>query len=121
MQVGDRVRYTLRAENGRYGSVWTGVSIVDTLPQGLEIDLDSIYLVGPDGSTRPASAQSTRNRAHPEARAIGQAERRAPEKGGGRGTAPTRYPTPRKPGRLANLAQRSPEQRSQPARYFWFA
>lgn len=56
VQVGDRVRYTLRAENGRYGSVWTGVSIVDTLPQGLEIDLDSIYLVGPDGSKKALDA-----------------------------------------------------------------
>ncbi|WP_059004556.1 isopeptide-forming domain-containing fimbrial protein [Bittarella massiliensis (ex Durand et al. 2017)] len=56
VQVGDRVRYTLRAENGRYGSVWTGVSIVDTLPQGLEIDLDSICLVGPDGSKKALDA-----------------------------------------------------------------
>lgn len=56
VQVGDRVQYTLRAENSRYGSVWTGVSIVDALPQGLEIDLDSIYLTGPDGSKKALDA-----------------------------------------------------------------
>ncbi|MCQ4950672.1 hypothetical protein, partial [Bittarella massiliensis (ex Durand et al. 2017)] len=56
VQVGDRVQYTLRAENSRYGSVWTGVSIVVALPQGLEIDLDSIYLTGPDGSKKALDA-----------------------------------------------------------------
>ncbi|SCJ40204.1 fimbrial isopeptide formation D2 domain [Anaerotruncus sp. 2789STDY5834896] len=52
VQIGDRIRYVLRAENSRDGSVWTGVTITDTLPQGLDIDLDSIYLTGPDGSRK---------------------------------------------------------------------
>ena len=48
---GDEVLYTITAENRRPGSLWGGVAITDVLPAGVNIDVRSIRLNGPDGVT----------------------------------------------------------------------
>ena len=48
--VGDRVQYTLTARNKTAHSQWDNVVLSDRLPASLTIDLDSVGLVGPDGT-----------------------------------------------------------------------
>lgn len=48
-RVGDVIRYEVTAKNVRAGSQWRDVVIFDALPEGLEPDLKSAVLVGPDG------------------------------------------------------------------------
>ncbi|MGI6094227.1 MAG: isopeptide-forming domain-containing fimbrial protein [Lachnospiraceae bacterium] len=56
-QVKDKILYSLKARNAKYGSVWTGVRILDKIPAGLNVDTDSIYLVDPNGVPTKLSAE----------------------------------------------------------------
>lgn len=49
--VEDRITYTIKVENLKEGSLWKEVAIRDRLPQGLELDTDSMYLTKPNGET----------------------------------------------------------------------
>ncbi len=49
VKVGDTIRYGIKVENRRYGSVWTGVRITDQIPEGLTVDPNTIYLIDPSG------------------------------------------------------------------------
>ena len=56
--VGDTVRYVLTAENTKASSLWKDVVFFDKLPQGMEIDTNSIALVDPQGNTHSVGAQA---------------------------------------------------------------
>ncbi len=49
VKAGDTIRYGIKVENRRYGSVWTAVRITDRIPEGLTIDPNTIYLIDPSG------------------------------------------------------------------------
>lgn len=49
-QAGDRIAYTLTAQNHGKNSVWRDVVLFDKLPEGLRIDTASLELTKPDGS-----------------------------------------------------------------------
>lgn len=51
-KVGDTILYTLRAVNKTPHSQWDNVVIQDQIPASLTIDLDSIVLIGKDGSVQ---------------------------------------------------------------------
>lgn len=54
--VGDTLQYTIKVQNDKYGSVWTGVRITDVIPEGLTVKTDSLVLHKPDGTETPISA-----------------------------------------------------------------
>lgn len=49
VKVGDMIRYGIKVENRRYGSVWTAVRVTDQIPEGLTVDPNTIYLIDPNG------------------------------------------------------------------------
>ncbi len=64
--VGDRIAYTITVTNIVPGSIWKDVSIGDILPEGLEVQLDSIALLSPQGQMR-----SLKDVYNPQKRQIG--------------------------------------------------
>lgn len=53
LQVGDRLTYDIEVENKKPDSVWKGVVVKDTLPEGVDIVPGTIELVKPDGTVVP--------------------------------------------------------------------
>lgn len=47
LYVGDEVTYRIRIQNYMAGSVWRGIGVADTLPEGLELVAGSMKLYGP--------------------------------------------------------------------------
>lgn len=48
--VGDVVRYTINIANVQPGSLWHDVAVQDVIPVGIEIDVNSIRLIAPNGT-----------------------------------------------------------------------
>lgn len=55
---GDTVAFRISLGNDAAGSLWSDAEITDVLPAGLELDVASIELLGPDGSKRTVNADA---------------------------------------------------------------
>lgn len=49
LRVGDRIRYTIKAENRKAGSLWADVLVQDQLPKGLTPDIATLRVITQDG------------------------------------------------------------------------
>lgn len=58
--VEDRVTYTIKVENMKEGSLWKDVAIRDRLPEGLQLDTESMYLINPNGEEIHVDASAYR-------------------------------------------------------------
>lgn len=56
VQAGDRVLYRIAVSNKAPGTVWTNVRVKDPIPAGLAVDVSTIKLVYPDGTSKTLDA-----------------------------------------------------------------
>ncbi len=56
--VGDTLQYSIKVQNDKYGSVWTGVRITDVIPEGLTLKTDSFVLHMPNGTQVKVAADA---------------------------------------------------------------
>lgn len=54
--IGDKLKFSLKVRNNGYGSSWTYEKLKDTIPDGLQIDPNSIVLTYNNGTSTPINA-----------------------------------------------------------------
>ncbi|WP_125587998.1 ABC transporter permease [Companilactobacillus jidongensis] len=57
-RIGDKLNFDLKIANIGYNSNWSFTKLVDKIPDGLQIDPNSLVLKNPDGTTTPLPAEN---------------------------------------------------------------